>query len=794
MSEPAPALTESPGEFPTPTHHKAEVPVTEVQSREAELIRQPSLRERLAWYFGAMLLSCLLVTAGLRLDTVDLKAPLYYDLDSLLILPMVKVTAEHGFGAHWRNERMGAPGVQELYDFPVIDHLHFLIIAILSHVVSHVVLLYNVYFLLTFPLTVLTAMLVFRQLGLTLPAAAVGGILYSFLPYHYQRWENHYFLAAYWVVPLSLLPAFAITRGELLFFRQSAEGKFQFRFFQRRTIGWLLLTLATASAGAYYAFFACGIIAFSGLYGWAVSRNWRAMVSAGGVIAMIVAFGLLNHLPTYIFQATHGQHPVTDRYAEEADHYGLKIAHMVLPIEDHNLRLLNDVKWRYNSALRPSETENRSASLGLIGTAGLFGLVAVTLLPIRSPWPIGPLAGMTLFTVLLATIGGFGSIFNLLVTPQIRAYNRISVFIAFFALFAFMWAFDRFLLTRTGERAKRLRYPAWAVVLLIGFLDQTPFSWFKSGIIRTIGEQGERFHADARFFGDVERQMSGASRVFCLPYCPFPESAAVHRMPAYEHARGYIHTDGLSVSFGAIKGREADTWQREVVSRPPDEMLRRIVFAGFDGLFVDQRGFAITPEGNGATVLMATLQQLYADLAGQPTARLPEIKHEDGEQFFLDLRPYRDLLRKKLVAPYDFETESRKERERISIVWLDGFYSDVNDRGETQTLRYGTRDGTAWVINPTDRTRTIELSMVFGTVAPGPFRFNLSGLVNSEFEVDRVLGSWDPRQFGMPMQFAVEVPPGRHKIRIKCTPPAYFIANDNRRIAYYILDVRVREP
>ena len=42
-----------------------------------------------------------------------------------------------------------------------------------------------------------------------------------------------------------------------------------------------LLALATASAGAYYAFFACALYAVSGLYGWVIHRTWRAVASAG---------------------------------------------------------------------------------------------------------------------------------------------------------------------------------------------------------------------------------------------------------------------------------------------------------------------------------------------------------------------------------------------------------------------------------------------------------------------------------------------------------------------------------
>src|SRR5438067_6955010 len=230
------------------------------QLTPADLDRRPRWRERLAWYAGAVALTCVLLFGGLRLDRADLRAPFYYDLDALLILPMVKATAERGLGGHWRNERLGAPGVMELYDFPVIDHLHFLCVWLLSKVVANVVVVFNLYFLLTFPLTTLTAMLVFRHLGLTLPAAAAGGLLYAFLPFHYQRWENHYFLAAYWVVPLSLLPALALGRGELPFFRKLPDGTYRRRLLSWAAAGQVALAAATASAGAYYAFFACALV------------------------------------------------------------------------------------------------------------------------------------------------------------------------------------------------------------------------------------------------------------------------------------------------------------------------------------------------------------------------------------------------------------------------------------------------------------------------------------------------------------------------------------------------------
>ena len=60
------------------------------QIAPADMTPRPRWWERLSWYAGSMLLTCVLVFFGLRLDRVDPRAPFYYDLDSLLMMPMVR--------------------------------------------------------------------------------------------------------------------------------------------------------------------------------------------------------------------------------------------------------------------------------------------------------------------------------------------------------------------------------------------------------------------------------------------------------------------------------------------------------------------------------------------------------------------------------------------------------------------------------------------------------------------------------------------------------------------------------
>lgn len=756
----------------------------------SDLAPPPGWKERLAWYAGSALLSCALVFAGLRLHQQDMHAPFYYDLDSLLYLPWVKSIVQGG--THWHNDRMGAPGTQELYDFPVIDYLHFGFLWALSKVTSDVLLVYNLYNLMTYPLTVLTGMFAMRWLKLSLPAAAVGGLLYAFLPYHQERYQYHYFLAAYWVVPLSLMPALTICKGVFPLFPLAPDGARRLKPFSAWALWAVVLGVLTASAGAYYAFFACAAYSFAGLYAAVVFRTWKAGAAAAWVIAPVVALGVAYHLPTASYQARNGVNPITDRGPEEAEMYGLKLAHLVLPTNDHNLATLSRLRALY-AANRPADGES-AGSLGVIGGTGLIVLMAMAVFPYRRRWPEAPLAALVLFLILLGTVGGFGSLFNLLVTAQIRAYSRMSVYIGFLCLFAAMWWVDRFLLTRTSRRAKQLRYPALVALFALGYFDQTPWgwNWFNPHGVAAIQRHGERFRADKRFFREVEDRCPGA-RVFCLPYVAFPESPPVQRLAAYEHARGYILTDSLSWSFGAVKRREFDMWQKDVAFERPEDFLNRIVVRGFDGLFIDSRGFPRKADptlSEPASVLNPRdrVHALYADRVHKHGARLPEVIHEDGQQFFLDLRPYRDAYR-ALIGEAEFERKAKREREWIAPLYLKGFtvYDQIDD---SEQIRWGTYDAQLMFVNPTDRTRYIDFSFTVGVDVPGTFHLSFSGLNGlqyPELDVER-----RPDGHGHAFHH-IELPPGRSTLRIRCTPPESFVPYDYRKLCYSIKDLRIVE-
>lgn len=717
-----------------------------------------------AAYLAVPLVTALLLVAGMRLEGHDLKMPLGYNGgDVLLILPMVQST--HEAGTHWRHPRLGAPGEQDLRDFPVIDHLHFAGLRLLTAATGDVMTSFNGYFLLTYPLAAFTSFYAFRRLGLSLPAAAAAAILYAFTPYHQMRNLGHYFLSAYFVVPLAAALALDIAAGRWPFFTPAGDPR-RFALLTRPALFAVVVAALTAAAGAYYAFFSCALFAFAGVYGTVAARSWKPAATAGVVLAVVVAGGVIGHLPTILYQAEAGRNSEpTRRMSEAAEEYGLKLTHLVLPIPGHRLPAAAALQSSYNSPGRPLQTENTSASLGLVGTVGLLVLVAALLLP-GAGW-LRPVAALTGFALLLATIGGLGALFNHLVTPQVRAYCRMSVFVGFYALLCSLGLLDRLVSGRTWTK-----WIAFTVITIVGVLDQTPRDWFAD---IALGRRGlaDEYRADAAFYGQADAVMPGGM-VFCLPFIPFPESPGSDRLMGNDHARGVVHTRTVRWSFGAMKGREDDAWQREVAADPVPRMLDRLVMRGFDGLYVHRKGYPLTEAADPALVLVAHIRHVL----GKDAELVP---HADGQRHLFDLRPYRDKRRAALGPA--FAERAADDADTVRLLWLDGFVDPLPNR--PAVTWWGRRAGEAVVVNPTARGRTVRATMRLRSLTGQPMILSARGNVWADdiavtTEGAAYTADWD-------------VPPGRHAVRFACPPPATWLPADGHQVVFEVTRAAVAD-
>ncbi len=742
----------------------------------------PRFLTRFAWYLLVAALSLSVALIGYRVDSTDLRIPFQYDEDSLLIMPMVKATLERG--SHWRTARLGAPGIQEMHDFPVIDHMHFALIWLIGQLFPNATLTFNLYFLLGYPLAALLAMGVFRHFSLGFPASVVGGVLYATTPFHQFRGQSHYFLSAYFFIPLTLMVILWIARGRLPFFSMNATGERRFGLMDRTTIVAILIAIGTASGGAYYAFFGCGLLFGAGLYASVAMRTWKPMISAGLLIGVITAIGIAHHLPTFYYQYRFGRHTApTERFSEEAEYYGMKISQLLLPIEDHPIRPFAKLKAKYNTFLRPVQSFSERYSLGLVASIGFLMLMARTVLPLKRESPYAELTAITVFGVLIGTIGGFGSLFNLAISPQVRCYNRIAIYLVFLCLFAVLVWLEKiatclkvWLARKYSDRISRAgTISFWVAIGGLGTWDQLPFDWGQEdGLARLVATQ-DRYRADGEFFGAVEEVMMPATpehqpMIFQLPYVPWPESPPTHQLASYEQARGYMHSTNLRWSFGCMKGRETDEWYRQTTAYPPELMLEHLAAAGFEGLFLDKRGYS---PGRADPIIA----QLRRSLGG---AR--QVVHADGNQIFFDIRDHRNWLRSQ-HGPGGWERRTETELNRVKILWLHGFIS-FEEPGYENRKRWGSKSTLAIFVNDTTETVTVKAKFHLRTSAKDPMELNIRGgeLWTDDFTLDNSPISKN----SVPIERTFVVPPGRHSVRFTATPPATHASNDPRGMLFFI--------
>ncbi len=605
----------------------------------------------------------LTVTLGL-MNGIRFDVPFTYEGDGLEYNLLTKTTIETGW---WmENPMVGAPGILEMYDYAIGNNLDFLIMKILSLFTGNYAVVMNAYYILGFFLTAFCSLYVFRQFRIAYPVAVFGSLLYSFIFYHFNR-IGHYNLTAYYMVPLMILVILWICQGESLFVKQKKSG-LGFLISPTHKGYITLIILLITSTHSYYAFFGLLLVIVATL--WITSRSFSVADLLNGLCAGIILIlcTLLNKFPSLLYNLHNGPSYVMGyRYPFEAETWGLKLIQLLLPAPGHNIPFFADIAQKYTE-YRPLVNENVSATLGIIGSFGLILLLGWVFI---NTWPplkkiladntgvMTHLSLLTISAVLIGTIGGISAIIAQ-VFPDIHSYNRISIYIGFFAIFAILIVFQAIF---EKYRNTPLFCPVFLVMLLViliaGIYDQVP-----SGYALNPGSDREMvFLSDKTYFSHLEETIKPGSSVFILPDIGgFPHSNPPGNISALDHVKPYLHTSHLKWSYPTMKGRVWDNWQVAVASSPPADLMDGLYHAGFSGLLIDGYGYA----DHGRSIFGE-----YQNFTGIP----PEIS-ENGRYAFYDLTSY--IERKK---------EGIAQEQYSAIV--QNYLQTMKETGELQDQNFG---------------------------------------------------------------------------------------------------------
>ncbi len=711
-----------------------------------------------------------LAVVVLRAWRADLRAPMEYSGDAHYMLMSVKATLE---GSYLVNPRLGAPFGQELYDFPFLngEALHVAAIKILGAFSSDPALVLNLFFLATFPLVALSAFLVLRRVGLSAPVALVCSLLFTFLPYHFGRGEAHLFLSAYYSVPLGAWLVLRVLAGERLFGRRSGVGRWWSVFATRRSLATAAICVVIGTAGVYYAAFTLVLLAAAILLAVAVTRSARPLASGGAAVALILATIVVSFSPTLVYRVGHGVNPDVERTAWETEHLGVRLMQLVLPVQGHRLDPLAELRERYDATI--PATEAASATLGLVATLGFLLLLAVILVSVLGRGSSSSAGGLyrrasvpALIALLIAMTGGFATGIAHVLTPWLHAWNRISVFIAFYSLLAVGLLLDRARASLAFRRAFPVLWPAvLGAVFVLGLLDQTT-----SAFIRPYESVAAAYESDARFVRRVERLLPRGTMVFQLPAVPFPELEQGGRTSSYDPARPYVHSERLRWSYGAMRGRPED-WATETRNFSAPLLVASVSAAGFRGLWLDRLGYWRDEDAKTFE------RELIAALGRDP------LVSDDQRFLFFDLRPYgADLGRRHGTRIVDGLREATLRPVRFE--WGADF-PDVERQG-AQAWRWAVRSSARLtVVNPLGRARQVELRSLVATGTAEPQRVRVRYPDGSSATVVTT-------PLGTPIRKVLRLRPGRNVILFSTSAPR--APGDSRSLYLRLIDPAVLDP
>lgn len=549
----------------------------------------------------------------LQVWNTTLSVPILNDTrDELFNLIMIKDVIQHGWD--FTNPNLGAPFGQELYDFPALngDSFFMLIVKALGTFSGNPAVVLNIFYLLGFPSIALVAYGVLRKLAISTGVALVCAVIYAVLPFRFESGESHVFLSSYFLVPISCYLVLAIFNGSELFARDAWRTGWR-QYLTRRSVAVLVLCLVLGSADSYYAAFTIALMASAAILAFLASRHVRPLVCAFLAISTIGGAAALNELPTIIYHIQHGPDPSPEiRSAEEASHFSLSLASMVMPIEGNRIPGLARLAQRYNSTTNvPDSTpegEPRYTDLGLVGALGLLWLgilLGINCISSRRTAPVTPEgihaalgAGIAF---LIGTVGGLSTVFAYTLSSLFHAPDRTFLFIAFFALFGAALGLDQFrnwIGNRRGGQAVFIA--SLAATLVGGVLYQTSPSMAPDYAATTAS-----YTVNRQFVHSIEAQLPGDASIFQIPYVPFPVGQKPAAILDNEDLYGYIFSDRLRWTGGAMEGRATD-WVPAFITKPLPKILAGVSAVGFDGIYVDRAGL---PE-KGTELLPALSRQL----------------------------------------------------------------------------------------------------------------------------------------------------------------------------------------
>ncbi len=543
----------------------------------------PSLRLDVAiGIVGAVV--CLALTGYFRIDTAQ---PGFLGGDHIYFLTFIKSYMNgHGFRF---DSQIGFPSERDNLYFPSFDGTYRLGMWLAAHFTSNPFrAMHAVYIAAILAMDGFTYWML-RRLKISPILAALGGFAAVLTPFLVRRSFDHDAIALGFSVPLAL--GLALNIG-----LSPAEATLK-RFL--RDPFTITAILVVGSSGLYYAFYAMMLAALVGVAATVGQRRLFPVLAAVAVTVPILVVVVLCGFGPYLLTAFGGGHiSPPQRGAYEELFYGLN-----LPSLAYDFNFLPKVA----AAVTQSQQEMPSAfaaegvgewprlPLGLVLMASPL-IVAIALYWRRardegrgemSPYPalIGLCAALIVFMMMFGARGGLGYIFNLLVSPQIRADARLMPFLTVTAVV---------IVCALGEWALRsrpwpVRYGGAAIAGLALLLSTHGAVNALAAKQRTdLADPGKQQLIQSTRAMLKAKDGAQLNTILQLPIASWPEVPPIHGFQPYLHQLDYLYDRRGSAtrwSYGSSERQPGVALTNFWLSEP-SSVLARARQLGFDGILI----------------------------------------------------------------------------------------------------------------------------------------------------------------------------------------------------------------
>ncbi|MFP5391352.1 MAG: hypothetical protein ACLGI6_07375 [Gammaproteobacteria bacterium] len=582
---------------------------------------------------------------GLRLRGYPLWVPFtYHESDVVVMLMYIKGLLQDGWPLTMTH--LSAPFSYSGPSFPMQTSFDWLLIKAMSAFTGDPGLLINVFWLSTAVMSAWSAAYGAWQLRASSLLACACGLLYAFLPFAMMRFTHHLNLV-YYLVPLHCLLAATI-----------AGGPDSVRNVRQVHAVTLVACVLQGFDYVYYSFFAVLLFGVAALLRWRRGQ-WRTLalpVLAAGLVTVATA---INLAPAMLAWKEHGKPPeIGYKSAAEAEAYGVKLRRLLLPHPDNPIRPLAKYAQKDAAAGFPLENENQTARLGLFGA---FGMLLMLVLRLRragadAPRALETVSALGLATFLVITVGGFGAIINVLSVPDIRGYNRFSVFLSFFALVAAaLW-----LQARLAGTSRTVQWLGKGAILLFALLSLRDQLLDARGYLHHQQANIERATRERQAVARLEQLLPHETLVLQLPFTGYPPISTIEHMESYDHARYSLWSQHLRWSWPSFSQRHRQ-WQDKLAALEGQALLDAATLSGFGAIWIDRNAYKDRGEALVASLRLAGVRVL--DI-GQPGIVV------------LDLREAKALQLQRL-GQAAFANQARALLEAAPVVeFARGFYEE----------------------------------------------------------------------------------------------------------------------